>query len=76
MVWYIPRTRRPALIELSRIDLFMRTGRVEFARRELEAWKETLPSLGLLDEMRRKVDQAAQSGEDWTKVRSSFQVLE
>ncbi|MBY0589468.1 hypothetical protein K2X85_20015 [bacterium] len=76
MVWYIPRTRRPALIELSRIDLFMRTGRIEFARRELEAWKETLPSLGLLDEMLRKVDQAAQSGEDWTKVRSSFQVLE
>jgi hypothetical protein len=73
-VWYVPRTRRGDLVELSRIDFFMRTGRAEFARRELREWKEKLPSVGLFDELLAKVELAAETGKDWDQVRSAWSV--
>jgi hypothetical protein len=72
MIWYIAATRRDDQLELSRIDLFMRTGRVEFARRELSAWKAKMPGFGLIDEIARKVERTAAGEGEWDKIKYSW----
>lgn len=73
LVWYIPTTRRADEIELTRIDLLMRTGRTSYAREEITAWKERFPDFGLLDELARKVDRTAKGEGTWDQIKRSWE---
>jgi hypothetical protein len=65
LVWYVSQTRRDDLWELSRLNLFMRNDRVEFARREVQAWKKRAPTFGLLDELLTKIEKTASGEISW-----------
>lgn len=73
LVWYIPTTRRADEIELTRIDLLMRTGRTSYARAEIAAWKERFPDFGLLDELARKVERTASGEGSWDQIKRSWE---
>lgn len=73
LVWYVPTTRRKEEIELTRIDLLMRTGRIAFARAEIADWKKQFPDFKLLDELERKIDRTAKGEGTWDQIRRSWE---